>query len=97
MAAQGYARCSTDERRQDTDRQRRNLLTPGAEGETETHWDDQSGAKSGRLECQRLLTLLQPRDKLIAAKASRLTRSTQQLCEVPQIVQIDTGAFRSTC
>lgn len=87
MATYGYARCSTDERRQDIDRQKRDLLALGVDDESKIYWEYESGTNTKRPEFKKLLELLQPGDTLAATEVSRLTRSTQQLCEVMQMVQ----------
>ena len=102
MATYGYARCSTDERRQDIDRQKRDLLAMGVDDESRIYWEYESGTSTKRPEFKKLLELLQPGDTLAATEVSRLTRSTQQLCEVMQIVQdrhicLQIGAFIVDC
>lgn len=102
MATYGYARCSTDERRQDIDRQKRDLLAMGVEDESRIYWEYESGTNRKRPEFQKLLDVLQEGDTLAATEVSRLTRSTQQLCEVMQLVQdkhlcLQIGAFTVDC
>ena len=102
MATYGYARCSTDERRQDIDRQKRDLLALGVDDESRIYWEYESGTNTRRPEFKKLLEILQPGDTLTATEVSRLTRSTQQLCEVMQLVQdrhicLQIGAFTVDC
>ena len=102
MATYGYARCSIDERRQDIDRQKRDLLALGVDDESKIYWEYDSGMNTKRPEFKKLLKILQPGDTLVATEVSRLTRSTQQLCEVMQIVQdrhicLQIGAFTVDC
>ena len=70
----GYARCSTDETRQDIDRQRRELRKLGVEADTEIFWEYESGTKTERPELQKLLAVLQTGDTIVTTEVSRLTR-----------------------
>ena len=98
----GYARCSTDETRQDIDRQRRELRKLGVEADTEIYWEYESGTKTERPELQKLLAVLQTGDTIVTTEVSRLTRSTKHLCEIIQTVQerhirIVIGTFAVDC
>ena len=98
----GYARCSTDETRQDIDRQRRELRKLGVEADTEIFWEYESGTKTERPELQKLLAVLQTGDTIVTTEVSRLTRSTKHLCEIIQTVQerhirIVIGTFAVDC
>ena len=70
----GYARCSTDETRQDIDRQRRELRKLGVEADTEIYWEYESGTKTERPELQKLLAVLQTGDTIVTTEVRRLTR-----------------------
>ncbi len=70
----GYARCSTDETRQDIDHQRRELRKLGVEADTEIYWEYESGTKTERPELQKLLAVLQTGDTIVTTEVSRLTR-----------------------
>ena len=83
----GYARCSTDETRQDIDRQKRELFLMGVKEDRHIYWEYESGTKVNRAEFQKLLDVIREGDTIAATEVSRLTRSTRQLCEVLQIVQ----------
>ena len=83
----GYARCSTDETRQDIDRQKRELFSMGVENEKHIYWEYESGAKTDRAELLKLMDVIGEGDTIAATEVSRLTRSTKQLCEILQIVQ----------
>lgn len=83
----GYARCSTDESRQDIDRQKRDLKQMGVPDDAHIYWEYESGTKKDRPELQKLLALVQPGDTIAATEVSRLTRSTAQLCDIVQEVQ----------
>lgn len=76
----GYARCSTNENRQDIQRQLRELKAAGADA---VIWEYEHGDAIHKAE---LNALLQERakagDTIIATEISRLSRSTKQLCEI---------------
>ena len=83
----GYARCSTDESRQDIDRQKRDLKTLGVLEDKHIYWEYESGTKTDRAELNKLLDIIQAGDSIATTEVSRLTRSTKQLCEILQTVQ----------
>ncbi len=83
----GYARCSTDESRQDIDRQKRELFSMGVEADKYIYWEYESGRKTDRAELQKLLDIIESGDTIAVTEVSRLTRSTKQLCDILQIVQ----------
>lgn len=83
----GYARCSTDESRQDIDRQRRELRALGVAEDRHIYWEYESGTIENRAELMKLLDAIREGDTVAATEVSRLTRSTKQLCEILQIVQ----------
>lgn len=82
----GYARCSTNESRQDISRQERDLISMGAARQN-IYWEYEKGSKQDRVEFQKLLSLVQQGDTIACTEVSRLTRSTRQLCEVIQLVK----------
>ena len=53
----GYARCSTNEERQDINRQKRELHTLGVTDEKCIYWEYESGMKDDRTEFNKLLIL----------------------------------------
>ena len=75
----GYARCSTNEDKQDINRQIRELKDAGAE---EVVFDYEHGDAKLKKNLQMLLETIQPGDTIITLEVSRLSRSTQQLCEI---------------
>lgn len=83
----GYARCSTNEERQDIDRQIKELKKMGVDDDTCIYFEYASGAKTDRPELQKLLAVVQPGDTIATTEVSRISRSTQQLCELVQMVQ----------
>ena len=80
----GYARCSTDADKQDVNRQIRELKAAGA-GEVIFEYEHGDKAKK---ELSMLLDLAQPGDTIITLEVSRLSRSTQQLCEILDTVKV---------
>lgn len=75
----GYARCSTNETKQDVERQHRDLRALGA---TEIYSEYESGMKQNRPELSKLLTAVQPGDTIVTTEVSRITRSLKQLCTI---------------
>ena len=53
----GYARCSTNEERQDIDRQKRELYTLGVTDDKYIYWEYESGTKDDRTELQKLMDI----------------------------------------
>ena len=80
----GYARCSTSEDKQDINRQIRELKAAGAE---EIVFEYEHG--DAKLKCaqKQLLDQVQPGDTIITTEVSRLSRSTQQLCEIIAVIK----------
>ena len=80
----GYARCSTNEERQDIDRQIRELKKQGAE----KIWLEYEHGDSDDKEQQKLmLEVAEPGDTIITLEVSRLARSTKQLCEIIDVIR----------
>ncbi|MCI9448921.1 MAG: recombinase family protein [Clostridiales bacterium] len=82
----GYARCSTNEKLQDIQRQVRELKQQGA-SDTTIYLEYESGAKEDRAELNKLLQTVNPHDTIIATEVSRITRSTKQLCEIIELAK----------
>lgn len=82
----GYARCSTDEERQDINRQIRELEALGVD-RTNIYMEYESGSKTDRMELNRLLDKIQMGDVIVTTEVSRITRSTKQLCEILEVVR----------
>ena len=79
MATYGYARCSTSEDKQDINRQVRELKATGAE---KVIFEYEHGDAKVKKELHMLLEMAEPGDTIITLEVSRLSRSTQQLCEI---------------
>lgn len=87
MAIYGYARCSTDESRQDINRQKRGLKALGCTDEDKMYWEYESGTKVDRVELGKLLDKVVQGDTIVTTEVSRITRSTKQLCEIIDLAQ----------
>jgi DNA invertase Pin-like site-specific DNA recombinase len=86
MLTYGYARCSTNETRQDIDRQKRELKQLGATDAT-IYFEYESGSKINRPELMKLLNIIKTGDVIVTTEVSRITRSTKQLCEIIETVK----------
>lgn len=84
MATYGYARCSTSEDKQDINRQVRELKATGAE---EVIFEYEHGDAKVKKELHMLLEMVEPGDTIITLEVSRLSRSTQQLCEIIDVIR----------
>ena len=83
----GYSRCSTNEEKQDIDRQIRELIERGVKKEN-IYFEYASGIKEERTELQKLLATVATGDTIIATEVSRITRSTKQLCEIIEFAKM---------
>ena len=75
----GYARCSTNETKQDINRQVRELRTAGAE---EIFLEYEHGDSKVKSQQEAMFAQAQAGDTIITLEVPRLARSTQQLCEI---------------
>lgn len=75
----GYARCSTNESKQDIERQVRELKQAGAE---RVFLEYEHGDAVIKEQLSLLLEQAQAGDTIITLEVSRLARSTKQLCEI---------------
>ena len=80
----GYARCSTNESKQDINRQIKELKAAGAE---EVIFEYEHGDAKTKKQLSMLLEMAQEGDSIITLEVSRLSRSTQQLCEIVDIIK----------
>ena len=86
MMIYGYARCSTNEKQQDINRQVRELKQQGAT-DTTIYLEYESGIKENRVELNKLLNIVKSGDTIIATEVSRITRSTKQLCDIIELAK----------
>lgn len=80
----GYARCSTNENKQDIGRQVRELKDAGAE---QIFLEYEHGDAVFKKELSSLLECAKPGDEIFALEVPRLARSTKQLCEIIECVK----------
>ena len=80
----GYSRCSTHEGKQDINRQVRELKAAGAEV---IYMEYEHGDAKVKSQQQAMFAESEAGDTIIVLEVSRLARSTQQLCEIIEIVR----------
>lgn len=80
----GYARCSTNEDKQDIKRQTRELKAAGAE---QIFLEYEHGDTAIKEQLASLLEQAKEGDTIITLEVSRLARSTKQLCEIIDTVK----------
>ena len=84
MKTWGYARCSTNESKQDVNRQIKELKAAGAD---EVVFEYEHGDVKLKKNLHMLLNTATEGDSIITMEVSRLSRSTQQLCEIIDIIR----------
>lgn len=83
-ATHGYCRCSTNESKQDINRQARELKQQGAT----VIWTEFEHGDSEVKEQQTLMfEAAKPGDTIVVLEVSRLARSTKQLCDIIDIIK----------
>ena len=80
----GYARCSTNESKQDITRQINALKAAGAD---DVVFEYEHGDAKVKEQLQTMLEAAQAGDTIITLEVSRLSRSTQQLCEIVETIK----------
>ena len=80
----GYARCSTNETKQDISRQIRELKANGAE---KIFLEYEHGDAAVKKELEKLFEIVVAGDTIIVLEVPRLARSTKQLCEIIERVK----------
>ena len=80
----GYSRCSTNEGKQDINRQVRELKDAGAEV---VYMEYEHGDAKVKNQQQAMFAESEAGDTIIVLEVSRLARSTQQLCEIIEIIR----------
>ena len=80
----GYARCSTNETKQDINRQVRELKEAGA---GEIFLEYEHGDSAVKEQQALLLDTVKAGDTIITLEVPRLARSTKQLCEIIELVK----------
>ena len=89
MMIYGYARCSTNEDKQDINRQVRELKAAGAQ---KIYLEYEHGDAAVKQQLENLLNTAQSGDTIMTLEISRLARSTKQLCDI-----IDTVKNKKLC
>lgn len=97
MTVYGYARCSTNEEKQDITRQIRDLEGLGVAREN-IYTEYVSGTKRERIELNRMLEKVTEGDTVITTEVSRISRSMKDLLEILDIfkdkkVKVVLGSF----
>lgn len=80
----GYSRCSTNEGKQDINRQVRELKEAGADV---VYMEYEHGDAKVKSQQQAMFADAEPGDTIIVLEVSRLARSTQQLCEIIELIR----------
>ena len=80
----GYSRCSTNEGKQDINRQVRELKAAGVEV---VYMEYEHGDAKVKNQQQAMFAESEAGDTIIVLEVSRLARSTQQLCEIIEIIR----------
>ena len=75
----GYARCSTNETKQDIKRQERDLTSQGA---SVIYLEYEKGNNPDRPELNKLMATAAEGDTIIATELSRISRNVHQLCHI---------------
>lgn len=97
----GYARCSTNDTKQDIQRQTRELKAKGIAADN-IYFEYESGTKADRTQLNRLLEQVEDGDTIISTELSRITRSTKQLIELIELIKkknlkLIVGTFEVDC
>lgn len=82
----GYCRCSTNDTKQDINRQIRELKEMGAT-DTTIYKEYITGTKANKIELSKLLDVVTDGDTIVVTEISRFTRSTKQLCEMIELIK----------
>ena len=80
----GYSRCSTNESKQDINRQVRELKAAGADV---VYMEYEHGDAKVKSQQRAMFAESEAGDTIIVLEVSRLARSTQQLCEIIEIIR----------
>lgn len=82
----GYARCTTDNVKQDIVRQLSKLRELGVVS-AKVYLEHDSGTKTDRIELDKLLDRVIEGDIIVATEVSRIIYSTKQLCEIIELAK----------
>ena len=84
IVTHGYARCSTNESKQDIDRQGRELKAAGA---TKIWMEYEHGDSPTKEQQDMMWDTVRPGDTVIITEPSRLSRSVQQFCRIVDVIK----------
>ena len=84
IVTHGYARCSTNETRQDIERQVRELLAAGA---TRIWREYEHGDAEVKEQQNMMWDTVYPGDTIVVTEPSRLSRSVQQFCQIVETIK----------
>ena len=98
----GYCRCSTNEKKQDINRQVMELKKMGVTDEKYIYKEYISGTSKNKPELEKLKSIVTSGDTICATEPSRITRSTKQLCEIIEFckekhLRLELGNFVVDC
>jgi len=93
----GYCRCSTNESKQDVNRQIKDVMFLGADADY-IYTEYESGTKRNRVQLNKMLEDIQEGDSLFVTELSRISRSMADLLDILSIlkdkkVRVVLGAF----
>ena len=83
----GYLRCSTNDKKQDIDRQKRDVKALVNEKIDKIYYEYESGTKIDREQLNCLLDIVKEGDTIVCTEVSRISRSTKQLCEIIELAK----------
>lgn len=83
----GYLRCSTNEKKQDIDRQKRDVKALVNEKIDKLFYEYESGSKIDREQLNCLLDIVKEGDTIVCTEVSRISRSTKQLCDIIELAK----------
>lgn len=97
----GYARCSTNEVKQDIERQKAELRQLGVD-DRHMYFEYITSKADIRIELFKVLDLVQEGDTIISTELSRITRNVKELCEIIEFAKnkkiiLHLGNFHFDC
>lgn len=87
MGIKAYIRCSTNEEKQDLNRQRRDIQNSVGTEHIDFYQEFEHGDAATKDQQERMFADAQPGDTVIVTEVSRLSRSTKQLCELIELIK----------
>lgn len=87
MAIKAYIRCSTNETKQDLNRQRRDIQEAVGAEHVDFYSEFEHGDSAVKIQQDKMFADAKPGDIIIVTEVSRLSRSTKQLCELIESIK----------